>query len=112
MSKLVTLVDISPVNKGLLVRTTLASEPIDKVIVTCKGTEPKQFFPQSRCEIYGYSLEELKITALLLRQHNIDELDLKNLAEIFRLGYNKAIRDTNKSIEQAVTKFFKDLGRR
>ena len=111
MSKLVTLVDISPVNKGLLVRTTLASEPIDKVIVTCKGAEPKQFFPQSRCEIYGYSLEELKITALLLRQHNINELDLKNLAEIFRLGYNKAIRDTNKSIEQAVTKFVKDLGR-
>ena len=111
MSKLVTLVDISPVNKGLLVRTTLASEPIDKVIVTCKGAEPKQFFPQSRCEIYGYSLEELKITALILRQHNINELDLKNLAEIFRLGYNKAIRDTNKSIEQAVTKFVKDLGR-
>ena len=112
MSKQVYLVDVTPVNKGLLVRTTLASEPIDKVIVTCKGAEPKQFFPQSRCEIYGYSLEELKITALLLRQHNINELDLKSLTESFRLGYNKAIRDTSKGIERAVSNFVKDLGRR
>lgn len=112
MSKQVTLTNVTETEKGLLVRTTLASEDITKVVVTCKGAEPKSFYSQSRCEIYGYSLEELKITALLLRQHNIDELDLKNLTESFRLGYNKAIRDTGKSIERAVNNFVKDLGRR
>lgn len=108
MSKLVTY---NPETRELTCLTTLASEPIDKVIIACKDSYPKEFKPvELKC--YGYNMYELYLTAIVLREHNITELELNNFAKAFELGYTKAYNEAKESIEQSVNKLFEDLGGR
>lgn len=111
MSKQVTFYTNSNFEKVLLVRSSYATEPIDKVIVTCKGLgdNAKEFKQLPKETVYGYNMYELFITAQLLREHNITELDLKRFNEAFSLGYSQAYNEFQNSIQKTIDNMFKDL---
>jgi hypothetical protein len=105
MSKQVTYYTNSYFERSLIVRTTYNAEPIDKVIIACKGTVAKEFYPQDKL-IAGYSARDLALTAQILRELKASPLDLKNFTEAFELGYKKAYEECKLAIEDSINKMF------
>ena len=103
MSKQVTLTAGS-----LKVLTSLAPEHIDRVIITCKGTEPKYFYPLAQT-LGGYNIQELFIVANALRGANISEQALRDYKEAFELGYSTAYNECQISIQASIDKMFEGL---
>lgn len=111
MSKQVNYYTNSSFQKVLLVRTTYAPEPIDKVIVTCKsyGDEAKEFYLPRKERIAGFDAERLLVVAQLLREHKIDDLSFNNFNEAFELGYSTAYSEAQASIQASIDKMLRDI---
>lgn len=108
MSKQVTLTNVTKTDKGLLVRTTLASEDITKVVVTCKGLGCKEFYPLGNT-IKGYETRELFLLAEILRGNNISPELLRDFNKAYMDGYQRAYSECQESIKRSIDNMFEGL---
>lgn len=58
--------------------------------------------------ICGYRVEDLIKLSLILRDKDINELDLRDFNESFAFGYRKATEELNKALEDQVNKIIKE----
>lgn len=105
MSKQVTLTNVTETEKGLLVRTTLASEEITKVVVTCKGLGIKEFYPLGN-NIKAYEAKELFLLAEILRGKQISPKLLQDFNKAYMDGYQRAYCECQKSIKESIDRLF------
>lgn len=60
-------------------------------------------------QICGYRVEDLVRLSLILRDKDIDELNLKDFNEALTLGYLKANEVFNKTLEESINKIINDV---
>lgn len=58
--------------------------------------------------ICGYRVEDLIKLSFILRDKDINELDLRNFNESFAFGYQRAIEDFDKALEDQINKIIKE----
>lgn len=59
-------------------------------------------------KICGYRVEDLVRLSFILRDKDIDELNLKDFNEALTLGYLKANEEFNKALEESINKCIKE----
>lgn len=58
--------------------------------------------------ICGYRVEDLVKLSLILRDKDINEINLKDFTETYTLGYLKANEEFNKALEESINKCIKE----
>jgi len=105
----------------LMVSTRLVKDnKISKVKVTCKGETPITFYryPEQafndleflkNIRFCGYTLSDLLIIAELLKDHDIDDLTLKNYTDGISDGYAIAQKHFEESIRESINRTLEGL---
>lgn len=108
MSKQVELKD-----GGLYIHTRENYENANKIILVCKGKKAKAFYPYipqfindlesvKNMSICGFRVDVLTRFALNLRGKNIDTLNLHDCNVFYTLGYDQALTDINKQLNENI----------
>ena len=103
----------------LHVRTSEDYESANKVICLKQGKKAKVFYPYmpnfindldevKDFSICGYKVVELITFAEILRDKQIDELNLKDYNGAFIAGYQRAQDDIKRDIEKSIQRMFED----
>lgn len=105
----------------LHVRTSEAYEDVSKVICLKKGKTAKVFYPfKPSClsieeaydfTVMGYKVGELVKLAEILREKQIDEVNLRDYNDAFVSGYQRAQDDIRKQIEDDIQRMFDDINK-
>ena len=106
----------------LYIHTREDYEDANKIVIVCKGKKAKAFYPYiptfindlesvKDWTICGYKVDELVKLSMILRENNINELNLKDYNDAFIAGYQRASNEIHKQLEESVSRMFADVAK-
>lgn len=107
-------------DKTLYIHTREDYEDANKIVMVCKGKKAKPFYPVvptlvtdieivKDWTICGYKVDELVKLSMILRENNINELNLKDYNDAFIAGYQRASDEIHKRLEDSVNNMMRTI---